>query len=98
MGPYMLMADGTSFQEIQTPDFSQTLIPALGYMDANYRSRAAASAPVAVAQLSRTQKTATEVQSNAEQQGALQASGFSMFMAAWERHLRCVIKRAIRED
>ena len=98
MGPYMLMADGTAFQEIQTPDFSKNLIPAIDALNGIASSRAAASAPSAAGGMSRTQKTKYQVQTETEQSGALQSSGFSMFMAAWERHLRCVLSRVSRED
>ena len=98
MGPYNIMAKGTSFAETQSPDFSQNLIPALGMMTDLIRSRGASSAPVSSNQLSRTQKTKYQVQTETEEEGMLRASGFSLFMACWQRHLRCVVKRICRKD
>jgi hypothetical protein len=98
MGPYNLMAKGTSFQETNLPDFSQTLIPALSTLNQLTGSRAAASSPVSSNDTSRTQKTKFQVQTETEQKGALQSSSFVNFMVAWQRHLQCVARRMCRED
>jgi hypothetical protein len=98
MGPYNIMAKGTAFQETNLPDFSQTLIPALSTLGQLTSSRSAASSPVSSSDVSRTQKTKFQVQTETEQKGALQSSSFVNFTVAWQRHLQCVARRICRED
>lgn len=98
MGPYNVMAKGTAFQETPLGEFDKTLIPALSQINQLTASRATASSPVSSADVSRTQKTKFQVQTETDQQGALQASQFVNFMVAWQRHLRCVARRICRED
>lgn len=98
MGPYNIMAKGAAFQETNLPDFSQTLIPALTTLNQLTSSRASASSPVSSSDISRTQKTKFQVQTETEQKGALQSSSFVNFMVAWQRHLQCVARRICRKD
>lgn len=98
MGPYNIMAKGAAFQETNLPDFSQTLIPALTTLNQLTSSRASASSPVSANDISRTQKTKFQVQTETEQKGALQSSSFVNFMVAWQRHLQCVARRICRKD
>ncbi len=98
MGPYNIMANGASFQETNLPDFSQSLIPALTTLSQMTSSRASSASPVSTSDMSRTQKTKFQVQTETDQKGSLAASSFVNFMAAWQRHLRCVARRICRED
>lgn len=98
MGPYMLMASGLAFQETYHQDVNAGLSPALQVINGLVQARSASSAPVLSAQSDRTRKTATQVETETEMQGSLQASSFSMFMAAWERLLCTTFKRVCRAD
>lgn len=98
MGPYMMMASGLNFQATHNQDVNDSIAPALQVINGLVQSRAASSAPVMSAQIDRTRKTATQVQTETEMQGSLQASSFSMFMAAWERLLCTTFRRVCRED
>jgi hypothetical protein len=98
MGPYMMLAEGLNFQANQNQDVNESLAPALNIINGLVQARASASAPVLSAQSDRTRKTAEQVQTETEMQGSLQASSFSMFMAAWERLLCTTFKRVCRPD
>ena len=98
MGPYMVMASGLAFQETYHQDVNMGLSPALQVINGLVQARSASSAPVLAAQTDRTRKTATQVETETEMQGSLQASSFSMFMAAWERLLCTTFKRVCRAD
>lgn len=98
MGPYMMMASGLAFQANQNQDVNESIAPALQVINGLVQTRASTSAPVLSAQTDRTRKTATQVETETEMQGSLQASSFSMFMAAWERLLCTTFKRVCRED
>ena len=98
LGPYMMMASGLNFQQTFHPDVNSNLAPALQVINGLVQARASSSAPVMSAQTDRTRKTAEQVQTETEMQGSLQASSFSMFMAAWERLLCTTFKRVCRPD
>ncbi len=98
LGPYMMMASGLNFQQTYHNDVTGNLAPALQTINSIVQTRASTSAPVLSAQSDRTRKTATQVETETEMQGSLQASSFSMFMAAWERLLCTTFKRVCRSD
>jgi len=98
MGPYMMMASGLNFQQTYHNDVTGNLAPALQVINSIVQARAAASSPVLSAQTDRTRKTATQVDVEAEMQGSMQSSSFSLFMASWEKLLINTFKRVCRPD
>lgn len=98
LGPYMMMASGLNFQQVNQPDVNSNLAPALQVVQGIVQARSSSSAPVLSAQTDRTRKTATQVDVETEMQGSLQASSFSMFMSSWEKLLTTTFRRVCRED
>jgi hypothetical protein len=98
LGPYMMMASGLNFQQTYHNDVTGNLAPALQVINGIVQARAAASSPVLSAQTDRTRKTATQVDVEAEMQGSMQSSSFSLFMASWEKLLVNTFKRVCRPD
>lgn len=98
MGPYQILANKMQYAEGPKLNISQNVAPVLQMMDMVFTSKAASSAPVTTNAISRTQKTAYQVQSEEEQTGALLSGSFFLFMSSWERQFRNVVKRLCRRD
>lgn len=101
MGPYMLLSSDVAFPEMPQINMAQNIIPAIQAVQGIFRSQASAIAPVASGAglgLPSGAKTAEQVRTESELQGALQSSDFNMFMSGWERHLKSVIRCICRPD
>jgi len=98
MGPFMVLENKAQFTTRAPTNVQQNLVPVMQMIDGVYNGKSAASAPVATSQSSRTQKTKYQVQTETEQQGTLLSGGFFLFMSAWERHYKNVVRRVINPD
>lgn len=98
MGPYMIVDNKAQFTEMKVAPFADTLIPALDELGRVFQSKAGAYAPVASGGMNRTQKTKYQVQTETEQSSTLASSGFALFMAAWQRHFKAVVRRVINPE
>jgi hypothetical protein len=99
MGPYVAVQNDLKFAEVQLPNVSQNLLPALEMVQGVFASRARFAAPTtAGAAGSRTEKTKYQVQTEAEQSGRMSTASFNLFFAAWARLFKEVVRRVCRED
>lgn len=98
MGPYVILNNKAQFTQNPPPAISQHLIPVMGMLDQVFASKATSSAPVSTSGLQRTQKTKYQVQAEMEQVGTLTSSGFFLYMSAWERHYKEVVRRMKNRD
>lgn len=98
MGPYALITSGIQFQEIKVPEFQNSLGPAISMLQGVYQSRTSGMAQNSANAMSKTEKTKYQVQLESDVSNRLSGGAFSLFFAAWERHLKEVLRRVIRED
>lgn len=97
-GPYAVMMDGLEFAEQKMPSFEQTLEPAIAKLEGIFQVQASPYAPTVSRELDRTQRTATEIETQNEQNGKLTTGGVGLFFDSWEVHFKEIVRRISRED
>lgn len=98
MGPYIVMDPQMAFAETHTPPLQQNLVPAMQLLDNMVASKSMSGSAAYSGQQTRTQKTKYQVQTEVEQSASLSASDFFLFMTAWERHYKEIVRRMTDRD
>jgi hypothetical protein len=98
IGPYVSIQDGVQFQEMPTPNYEQSMIPAISMLQDMFRQRASISAPSLSGDMVGRERTKYEVQVQTEMAGKVSSGQMNLFFSSLRQHMQEVARRVIRED
>lgn len=97
MGQFVSMSPGYSWNEMQTPQFANALMPLIDQMNGLLRARSTPYTQTIRASGGNAPKTKYQQQSEDESQARLSSSGVTLFKNGLTMHYREVVRRVIKD-
>lgn len=95
-GPYMLVSPGLNLLQVQPPNISQSIEPAIASLRATVTRNSGAYGAPSIADAGR-ERTRAEVMAELEQKAQLSVTSLNLYYQAADRLAQQVVKRMVRE-